>query len=272
MSSASATAEELQLEAQAPVAKKPPIRKKDAPLAIFPSEVAEINGKPLSILEEPTDREISEVAFGEPIDFAEPDPIAVAEGEGMPPLPEPVVAAPDIADLGTSVATSVANAEPEDDFVELAYREMCAAQDRAKEAGFEATKKAEIAKAAKKRAETFDEEFHEAAQAFRDAREGKTNLPLFDKPKAVAPKVESTPADDATARYEALAKETKLNSIGLTPKVVEILESHNLYTLADFAAKQKAMGGAPITSLAGITEPRYEKITAAMEKFWSKNA
>ena len=57
----------------------------------------------------------------------------------------------------------------------------------------------------------------------------------------------------------------RISEIGLSPKIIEILEGHNINTLADWVDLPRARG-IEYTQLKGLTETRFEKISEAVIK------
>lgn len=106
---------------------------------------------------------------------------------------------------------------------------------------------------------------------------GPERLPLFDRAPTppetseAKPAAEETPTAVAEAAAEAEAaidawRALKLADLdGLTPKIVEILDGHDIRTLGDWVDVPK-LRGVEYTQLKGVTEARFEKIQAAMMK------
>lgn len=186
--------------------------------------------------------------------------VAVAESEGLPPVPE------------RSVAEKLADAE-----ADAAHAKALAwlydVQDRLDAASADHEAKAEVAKTAKKRVESLQDDLSIAVRKLRTAKDAAepdpTRYPLYDKakeaineafpkPEAVAP----LPAADIDEFMRRKRRDTRLDSIGLTGKVADLLAEGGLIMIADL--DKLFDSNADLTKVKGITEPRLGKIREAL--------
>lgn len=94
----------------------------------------------------------------------------------------------------------------------------------------------------------------------------------LDKPVDTATEPTAEPTTETPAETETQDESWRAAKIselsGLTPKIVEILDGHDIRTVGDWADAPK-LRGIEYTQLKGITEARYEKIIAAMDPLYS---
>jgi hypothetical protein len=196
--------------------------------------------------------------------------IADAEHEGMP-VPRERTAAEKLHDA--EIAQQI----------EEATVEVCERQERAERAWEVADDLKAQAKDAVKAAEVADEDLSDAARRLRKLRAGRfpdaDKYPLLDrpadpnaeakagineqfsKPEAIPP----APAEDIQEHFRRMKRDTPLDSIGLTPKVVEILAGAGFRMVIDLD-KLEGRDLATIRSDAGsITEKRAEQVRDAIE-------
>lgn len=165
--------------------------------------------------------------------------------------------------------------------VKMAMVHLFSIQDRLESAVDDHAEKAEVAKTAKKRVESLQEDLQHATRKLRDARNENEpdprKYPLLDgpkaeinarfsKPEAIAP----LPPDTFDEYCRRRAKEQRFDDLGLSPKVVEVLEDLGLTTIDKFRIKSDAVAeaSASLTTIPGITEKRLDAISKAIERFY----
>jgi hypothetical protein len=137
----------------------------------------------------------------------------------------------------------------------------------------------EMAKTAKKRVESLQEDLSVAVRAVREARASREpdpdRYPLLDGPKAAInatfakpEAIQPLPADTAEEFYRRKKRDARFADLGLKPKVVEILEGAGYRTVLDLEKLHEANADlVTIRSDAGkITEKRAEEIRDAIGK------
>lgn len=254
----------------------------EAEIAEFEASVGEII-QPEDVLPfEPT----PSVEVGGDLEAAveEEHEIARAEGEGLPPVPEPHITMEGFR--------SYPIAEDEDSAAtQIALGELWETQDRLKEAISDHAGKAEAAKNAKKRVESLVEELDEAVTRLRDLKNAATpdpmRFPLFDKaaptsdPAKLAINemfpapvpIQPTPAGTIEEFFRRKRRDTRLDSLGLTSKVDEILKVAGYHTILDLDKIFEASHDLCTISIPGtgaITEKRQETILDAIAELAAK--
>lgn len=206
------------------------------------------------------------------VGLADPDPheIARAEDDGLGGAPSHPVE--------RTTAEKLHDAEIAAQ-IEEATAEVCQAQLELEQAVVEEDRKAREKKAATQAVEAKREWLSEASCRLRKLRAGRfpdgDKYPLLDKPaegkaeineqfskpEAVAP----LPADDIAEHFRRCKRDTPLDSLGLTPKVIEILAGAGFKMVIDLD-QLEGRDLATIKSDAGtITEKRAEQVRDAIE-------
>lgn len=169
--------------------------------------------------------------------------------------------------------------------VEKALAHMFEIQDRLDAAADDAAEKADVAKTAKKRVESLQEDLSVAVKRVREARTKSEpdpdRYPLLDgprpevaakdaidasfpRPEAIAP----LPADTFEEHARRMGIHTQIEALGLPPKLVEVLADAGVHTIDQWGRKRAAVeeGGASVTTIKGLTEARLEKLVAAIDR------
>jgi hypothetical protein len=212
------------------------------------------------------------VAEAEP-DLGERPEVVPAGGEGPDDgaESEPVGEGPPEEELAADL-TSIA--------VEEAIQKMFEVQDRLDSAIEDATEKSEVAKIAKKRVESLQDDLSWAVRRVRDMRNlaepDPARFPLFDRPADPA----KTAINDLFAKPEAIQPlpadtydefirrkqcRTRIDSLGLSPKIAGVLADAGIETLDAWWRKCEALveAGASLTTIKGLTASRLAKLSEA---------
>ena len=193
-------------------------------------------------------------------------PIPAEEPEGEVDV-EPDEDCPTGAELAADTA-SVA--------VEVAVMHLFDVQDRLDSAIDDHAEKADVAKTAKKRVESLQEDLSVAVRAVREARTAREpdpeKYPLLDGPRAAGdgvnpmfPKPEAIqplPPDDVDEFYRRKKRDTRFADLPLKEQVVKILEGAGYRTVLDLDRLHEA--GSDITAIrcaeGSITARRAEEV------------
>jgi hypothetical protein len=234
--------------------------------------------RPRSVSEPCPSGHVSGFSYAGPLEEADPEMEAIAKEDGDEPLEmtftqdlsEPEDEGPSPEDLADDMG-SIA--------VEKSIMHMFDVQDRLDSAIEDHGEKAEVAKTAKKRVESLQEDLSVAVRAVREARASREpdpdRYPLLDGPKAAInatfakpEAIQPLPADTAEEFYRRKKRDARFADLGLKPKVVEILEGAGYRTVLDLEKLHEANADlVTIRSDAGkITEKRAEEIRDAIGK------
>lgn len=181
-----------------------------------------------------------------------------------------------------------ANPEPADEEITLATKialgELYLVQDKLEEAIEDYEERKADASSAKKRVETLQEDFLKAVKHVRNLKDAsrpdpvkyplldKHTRPLtleevaakFPKPEAIPPRPK--PAMDEEEFFRLRRRDTRLEDIGLTPKVTEILAGAGYNTIGDLDKVFAMEAGLRVIKCAAgtITSDRGDKIIDAV--------
>lgn len=158
--------------------------------------------------------------------------------------------------------------------MKLALGNLYSIQDRLSDAVEDHAEKAEMAKTAKKRVESLQEDLNEAVTKLRHAKDAgepdPAKFPLFDKAKAEinaefpSPEaIQPLPPDTFAEALRRKQRDTPLAAMGFKPATLKVLtEKHGLKTALDLANKVTEYGqrNMEFTRAEGITELRFEEV------------
>lgn len=170
--------------------------------------------------------------------------------------------------------------DPETVAMKLALGNLYSIQDRLSDAVEDHAEKAEMAKTAKKRVESLQEDLNEAVTKLRHAKDASepdpAKFPLFDKAKAdinaefPAPvAIQPLPPDTFAEALRRKQRDTPLAAMGFKPATLKVLtEKHGLKTALDLVNKVTEYGqrNMEFTRAEGITELRFEEVAEKLDE------
>lgn len=185
---------------------------------------------------------------------------------------EAVRAVEDLCDAAESAKPST----PVDDDIALqieeATAEVCQAQQEADAAEREEDLAISAKKAASLKLEGKIEWLRDSSRRLRKLREGRfpdgEKYPLLDtkgqinaqfsKPESIAP----LPPDNFDEHFRRVSVATRIESLLLPAKLVEVLADAGIHTVDDWRRKREAIeeAGAKVTTIKGLTQARLEKL------------